>query len=202
MMDDQTLAALRPEAMTTHAIAAATARVIDETFKVQARIEELKASRPELLLTATTSELRANADAIAEVEGDLEQLTAIGRELDRQHALARDAEAAGEREKQFRAAVEAIEASNSWFRRNYLKHARALSEGLQLEQHALNLVQALQRKGVLPNGLPAMARAYVGAEGRSFSYLTKLPGAEPGEAVHWQARQVDSWASYYSGRPA
>jgi hypothetical protein len=202
MMDDITLQRLRPEATTTAAIAEAMVRVTDETFKMQGRLEELRAERPALLLSGTTAALRQHSAAISESESDLEQLQAIGKELDRQYKLAADAEAAGERQKQFEAAASAIEASNAWFKRNYLRHARALAEGLQLEQNALNLVQALQRdrRGV-PAGLPQMARAFVGSEGRSFSYLTKLPGAEPGQAIHWQAKQTDSLAHYYAGRP-
>jgi hypothetical protein len=182
-VDDTTLQRLRPAAQTMAAIEAAMVSVLEETGRVQTRLEELKAIRPSMLLTATTAELRANADAVADAESDLEQLAALGRELDRQHRLAADAEAAGEREAKFKEAAAAIEKSNEWFKRNYLKHARALREGLELEERALSLVQALQRKGALPHGLPAMARAFVGSEGRSFSYLTKLPGAEPGAAV-------------------
>jgi hypothetical protein len=202
-MDDETLARLRPAAQTTHAIAEAMVRLTEETFRVQTRLEELKAQRPELLLRATTKQLKASAEAIADAEVDLEQLGALGQELDKQHRLAVDAEAQGVREQKFREAAAAIERSNEWFRRNYLKHAKALREGLELEQRALTLVDALRRdrRGV-PAGLPALQRAYVGGEARDFSYLVKLPGAEPGDAIHWQAKQVDYLASYYGGRAA
>jgi hypothetical protein len=189
-MNDETLQRLRPQAQTTHAIEAAMVAVMDETSRVQVRLEELRAIRPSMLLTATTAELRANQDAISDCESDLEQLGAISQELGRQHHLAVEALKAGEREQKFREAAAAIEASNAWFARHYLKHARAIAEGLALEQHAIGLLQAFQRdrRGV-PAGLPALARAFVGNEGRDFSYLTKLPGVEAGEAIHWQSRR-------------
>jgi hypothetical protein len=189
-MNDETLQRLRPTEPSTHAIAEALSRLTDEANRVQVRQAELRALRPSMFLTATTAELRANQDAISDCESDLEQLQAIAEELNRQYALAADAEAAGERQKQFEAAAEAIEASNAWFRKHYLKHALPLAEGLALEQRALSLVNALQRdKRGVPAGLPALARAFVGNEARDFSYLVKLPGVEPGEAIHWQQQK-------------
>jgi hypothetical protein len=77
--------------------------------------------------------------------------------------------------------------------------------GLALEEHALSLLQAFQRdrRGV-PAGLPWLAQAFIGNEGRSFSYLVKLPGAEPGEAIHWQAQRqlYTGEAGAYMGKAA
>lgn len=120
-------------------------------------------------------QLRENAQAIADCETDLQQLEAIGGELDKQHARAKDAEAAGELEKRFLEAAAAIERSNEFFERNYTKHARAIAAGLELEQRARSLVEALGRdtrgRAVsVPPGLPAMARAFVGSEARNFAF--------------------------------
>ena len=204
-MDDTTWAKLRPEVMTTAAISEAMVWLHEETSRAADRLEELKAQRAELLLRGTSEQLRQHAAAIAELETDLERLSAIGAELDRQLKLARDAEAAGIREQQFLEAAAAIEKSNEWFNRNYLKHAHAIAEGLKLEQHARSLLRALARGPAgrwtpPPEGLPKLAQAYVGGEGRDFSYLVKLPGIEPGDAVHWTVPQptfTGEAAAYY-----
>jgi hypothetical protein len=191
-MDDQTLRRLQPQAQTTHAIAVAMGAVHDETARVATRQAELRQLRQQMLLNATTSQLRANADEIADCDSDLLQLDAIGKELDRQYSIAKQAELAGERQKQWQECAAAIEKSNAWFHKNYVKHAQAIAEGLALEQIARRLMTDLTRhrpgQPPLPSlpPLPQLAQAHVGSEARDYSALVRLPASEPNTAAyHW-----------------
>lgn len=191
-MDDQTLARLRPRDDATAEIARAISSLQLEQAAAQERLESLKAARDALMLSGTTAELRANADAVADAETDLQQLSAMAGALDKACAAAGAREAAAAFTRQFDETVAAIERASAWFAKYYRKHADALAEGLALEADAAHrravLVQVYNRgshSAASPAGLPLMPRAYVGNEWRSFGALVKLPGTAEGAPIHW-----------------
>ncbi len=185
-MGDDLLTRLRPADGSVAAIRTALAAAKEEQTVAATRIAELATRRKEMLLTASSAELRAVEDAERDAGRDAERLDAFVEALDAELGVASAAEATQDFERRFACAADAITRFNVWMSKHYEKHARALVEGVELEGAALAAINGLRRHDrTIPAGLPPRALAYVGREGRTLSALLRLPAATPGEPLFW-----------------
>lgn len=191
-MNDDLLTRLRPVDASAGAIRAALDAVRTEREAAAARIRELDGKRAASLLTATAADLRAMEEAARDAELDMPRLDAMADALTTELKTSIEADRAREAERRVAAARDAILKFNGWMGKSYLKHARALAEGIELERAALAATEAAKTRspevpsGTVPSELPAIMRAYVGREGRSLSAYLRLPGAAPGEPLFWK----------------
>jgi hypothetical protein len=183
---DISLQNLRPKNATAAGYREALALLRDERAAAQHRIAEEAERRPGLLLSGTVIQLRAAETAVRDDELNLQRLAALEVELSRKLNEATIEEAAAAHGLKVRAAIEAVEAFNLWFRSDYEVHARAIAAGVEMEDAAWRAREALrdQATRAMPD-LPEMARAYVGRDGRGLGFLTRLPGTEPGPGIVW-----------------
>lgn len=181
-MDAETLSRLRPSDDTSGAIEAALGAAQEERTTATHRTAELTIERAKLLLVGTTAAITKVETSLRDAATDLERITAIEGALAPLLEAAEEREADDARVQQVREAAAAIEKFNEWLRTEYAPLAAAIAGGIGLEKRAIALRERLRDRhtGAVPEGLPPLAIAHVGSDGRSLSFLVRLPSAAPG----------------------
>ena len=190
-MDSETFSRLRPADHSAAAIRDALAAVEVERTDATHRAGALTAERARLLLVGTTGAIARTEAAIREIATDLEQLAAIADALLPMLRAAEERESGVAHAQQVREAAEAIEKFNDWLANAYAAHAVPKFGGsyIGLEKRAIALRERLRDRhtGAVPEGLPPLALAHVGSDGRSLSFLVRLPSVAPGtEPPAWR----------------
>ena len=180
-MDSQTLARLRPVDQSAEAIRDALAALGEARAAAAHRATALAAERTHLLLTATTAAIAKIEAAIREIATDQEQFDAIEGALLPLLEAAEAGEADAAHAELVREAVAATEQFNLWLRNEYSALATAVAGGIELERRAWRLRDKVRNTG--GEGLPDISRAFVGLDGRSLEFLTRLPGIEAGGSL-------------------
>lgn len=192
-MEAKTLSRLRPADESPSAIRGSLVNISAEKSTTEARMAEAVKHRNGLLLEGSTSEIRAAETAIRDAETDIMQLNALADALAPKLEMALDAEHEAAQSVRREDAATAIQKWNEWLSTHYQKHAAAIAEGLKIEAEALSAIERLKAgvrrdklPAVLPPPLPAMARLFVGTEGRPAHVLVRLPALDLGETpIAW-----------------
>jgi hypothetical protein len=175
----------KPAETTTAAVREAMAKLFAAQQEAGQRLDDLQAARVEFEKSGNRAQAEQKAVEIAVVQRELRELEAVGEQLDSMFSEAVRIQAGKAAMLRVGDAQTAIERYNGWLAKNYEKHAKALAEGIALEQAALGHIQALRSFDEASAALPKLSLTFVGREGRSLSSLCRLPAAMPGAAIYW-----------------